>query len=523
MNAPSAPTHTPPSGAAELDALLQGPAFSRAAVSAFSRALAPRWPLVEVALIGASGQPSFRRYLSEFRGLALAPPPLEEQAAVQERVGEPVFVLLKEAFVEGLAGAVAAGVPVPEAARCYEALVNLLLFLWCGEGDRNFQFRTVVHFGGLEGLGDDLVQGPEPVTLAFVEHGIRLSHSGAQAEHFPLRMPLSHLLVDDPFLARIAQPPSAERDAALIARLRSFQRELCLLVDDWEHENALLAVEHTRIRQSYQAAAPARLEEALSEILGRMGVLRDALAAWCNGTFTVCQRALALIAQASPSADLEAEVDATQAVMLAALQKIHLPASVSRHRYDARVFLQLAAWCDERLRTRGEDAATRLTRFAARAATGRELDWAELEGLLAARSYEWTLDYDPSSGLKACSWRLPPSTHIALSGLFLVLVARKLHPTPPSALWYSTAASLVQMPDTFPTSGPTALERGYLTNGPAAVPEPPASFLASLRAETDAILDRAPATVDADCVAYLRAAFGSAFQSNNGTTREPPP
>lgn len=499
-----------PDALSALDASLEGPGFPRRAVTAFSRALAPRWPGIEEALLGAARQPSFRRYLSKFRGLALAPPPLEEQASVQEAVGEPLFVLLKEAFVEGLAGAVAAGVPVTQAACCYEALVNLLLFLWSGEGDRNFQFRTVVHFGGLEGLGDDLVESPEPVTLAFVEHGIRLAHSGIEAEHFPLRLPLSHVLVDEDFLTLVAQPPSLERDAALLARVRSFQRELCLLVDDWEHENALLAVEHTRIRQSYQAAAPAKLEEALGEILGRMGILRDALALWCTGSFTICQRALALVSESKPAPDLDAEVDATQAVLLAALQKIHLPASVSRHRYDAGVFRQLAAWCEERLRTRSDDAATRLTRltrFAARAATGLPVDWADLVALLSARSYEWTLDYDPSSGLKACSWRLPPQAHVALCGLFVLLVARKLHPTPPSALWYATAASLVQMPDTFPTNGPSAMERGFVNLEPGAVPAPPAAFVATLSVEVRAILDRAPPTVDADCVAYLRAAF----------------
>jgi hypothetical protein len=487
---------------------------SSAAVQTCAESLHRVWPAIEAALLSVTRFPSFSRFLSEYRGLARAESPSdaelvgptpEEQAEAQESIGEALFGALREAY--SLASS-------PETST-FESVVNLALFLWSGPGDRNFQYRTVVHFCALDGLGDEVESG---IVLSFCESGVRLGPPGN--EHFPTRLPLSAVIVDDSLL---------RDDSRILARLRSLQRETCLLVDEWEHENALLAVEHTRIRQSLAGASPARLEQALREIVGRMGRLRDALSVWALRSFTDLQSFVSRVEAANGNADVLAECDAAQALLLSGLQKIHLPASVSRHRYGSATFRELLRWCKVRLTTKPEDAATRVLYVALE--LGNELEneseyspdnglaaeasdednvhqakkniWHELEVVFGSRTYEWSLDYDPSSGLKACCWLLPRQHHLFLCAFVTVLISRKLTPAKPGAEWLSILASLVQMPETFPSSPLSTTE----LLAPRVSPPHPAfqemvarEALASLAAQPPM---EAKGGVEADCVAYL--------------------
>lgn len=492
-------------------------------VRACAEALQGGWSAVEAALLSATRFPSFARFLADYRGLPRpvtpgdgrgeAHPSALEQAEAQSAIGDALFATLRDAYRTASSslppsrGTEAPSPPAEPLATVFERVLNLALFLWSGAGDRNFQYRTVVHFAALDGLGDEIEEG---VVLSFCESGVRLGAPGS--EHFPRRLPLSDVLVDDSLLGH---------DAKLVARLRSLQRETCLLVDEWEHENALLAVEHTRIRQSLAGATPARLEAALGEILGRMGRLRDALSVWALQSFTSLQAFVSRVEAASANADVLLECDAAHALLLSGLQKIHLPASVSRHRYAPDTFHALRQWCDVRLAAKPEDVSTRLLRVALdvgdvaspsvvegvqKAVPG----WHELEAAFDARTHEWSLDYDPSSGLKACCWRLPRGTHVFLCALLTVLVARKLSPSKLGVDWLSILASLVQMPETYPGLAGAHPAAGVPASAREALPS--ATFVDKVARDVASALSPevygdGAGGVEADCVNYLRQAF----------------
>jgi|GEM_PF-664834 len=512
---------TEPKWNLDLFSLECGTPFEGSFVKLVSASLGAVWSDVETALLSVRASPSFDGYLANYRGLPLIPVPLKEQLGIQGAVGNALFTAFSDAFrvcaqsafqVPGGVFSVPARVGSDGQALAYafEGVVNLALGLWCGNGDRNFQYRSVVHFCALEGLGD-VVWGEEggevaPLALSFSEHGVRLASPGS--EHFPVRLALSHVLIDDDFFnvlsgARAAGP---ETDAFLVARLRSCQRELCLLVDDWEHENALLAVEHTRLRQGLQKASSAQIEEAMRDILDRMGELRDSLSLWCLRTFTAVERMLGILPGVANSVDVEAERDALSGMLLAGVQKIHLPASVSRHRYHADTFEQLSRWCDERLARKPDDASTLLVRAALASGSGEAPDWARLEAALRGRTYEWSLDYDPSSALKACCWRLMPEVHLVFAAFYLVMVAKKLHPAAVGNFWLSTAASVVQMPESYPSS-PRPPPAPAARTGKEKV-GCPASLSGLLRLEVLTILARPENSgADSDCLTYLVQAF----------------
>lgn len=492
----------------------QVPLVSSAA-RACAVALHNGWPEIESVLLSVARFPSFAGFLADYRGLPPAAPPAE-QVEAQTAVGTALLEAFRAAFLQAKERLneneeVSAEGNLVSFDCLFEQAANLALFLWFGLDDRNFQYRTVVHFCALEGLGDEIAPG---VCLSFSESGVRVGPEGS--EHFPARWPLSAALVDDSLLGN---------DTSVLARLRSVQRETCLLIDDWEHENALLAVEHTRVRQALSGASPARVEAALGDILRRMGLLRDALSVWAIRSLAQLQAFVARIEAAHVNADVLAECDATQALLLSGLQKIHLPASVSRYRYGAATFQELSLWCQGRLRFKPEDVSTRLLLVSLEVGsgnTGSQALWADLQRVFGARTHEWSLDYDPSSGLKACCWRLPREVHLLLCAFVTVLVFRKFTPAKPGAEWLSLLASLVQMPETYPPSPLLPQLRGDL--------RPPEGFKEAVVRESLSLLSSlaaggAKSGVESDCISYLSLAFselvGSVSTDSSLSDKEP--
>lgn len=100
----------------------------------------------------------------------------------------------------------------------------------------------------------------------------------AQSAHEPSCMPVSKV-------CGLSSFHESSEERALFARIRTIQREICLLVDDWEHLNSILAVEYGRTFNELQQSHSKQAEQAFEQVTLKMNSRRDTLAQWCLESF----------------------------------------------------------------------------------------------------------------------------------------------------------------------------------------------------------------------------------------------
>lgn len=271
--------------------------------------------------------------------------------------------------------------------------------------------------------------------------------------------------------------------------LRLIQREACLLTEEWEFKNAVLAVDYTSARNalSRQVATqdvpidrssktPGAAVSLLADVLQR----RDELGLWYAATLADLQNyVLDRCGFAAPAvsgcgafpaaetADTKQELEAARQVLLAALQKLYLPASVSRHDYDPAVFAQAARFVRDQVRFAPDDIAAQLSFLALGCATGSVHGDFENRCLDLIRYLEhevpinWLLSFDPSPSIKAVSWMIPPSQYFSIILCFALALARKSlrGGARLDEDWSAVLVSLLQMPDSFPQIRDPSIDR----------------------------------------------------------------
>ncbi len=323
-----------------------------------------------------------------------------------------------------------------------EESVNLSLYYWFGLNDRNYQFRTLIHYYELEGIGSVfLTKNKHDFAVSLSEDGIRFGL--ASSEHEPKFMPVSKVCELDKFTEK-----TSERK--LFARIRTIQREICLLIDDWEHLNAILAVEYGRTFQEFQNLRSKKSEEEHIQVVNKMNTRRDTLATWCLQSFCDFQEWFERISLAKDfSDDIRLELEAASSLLLSGLQKIFLPASVSRHRYCASVPNLLERYALSRVRLNRNDVSSRLLLQACMSAQGKPFDETLFE-FIEKKPFEWTFTFDPSSAIKSFSWSYSRELHLVLSSIYGVCCFKKSLPNSIDANFLSDIATTLQMPETFP-------------------------------------------------------------------------
>ena len=323
-----------------------------------------------------------------------------------------------------------------------EKIVNLTLYYWFGLNDRNYQFRTLVHFFNIDGMGSIfLTKNAQDFAVSISEDGIRFGV--AESNHEPKCMPVSKVCELSHFIET-----SNERN--LFARIRTIQREICLLIDDWEHLNSILAVEYGHIYNNIQQNPNKENEEAFEEIVNKMNKRRDSLAQWCLESFCDFQEWLTkLLSDKTFSEDIRSELDAASAVLLSGLQKIFLPASVSRHRYCNEVLPLLEKFASLRIQYYDEDLSSHLLLQAVKSAMGYDFTLNVIE-IMNKKPYEWKLSFDPSSALKAFSWSYSKEHHLLLCLIYGICFFKKTIPNSLDTNLLSDIATTIQMPETFP-------------------------------------------------------------------------
>jgi hypothetical protein len=430
------------------------------------KALDDVWPSVESYLLSVTKLSSFRAYLDTYRGLARSAKIDKSKRAEVEKMsvlaGEGIISLLSDVFEKCHTSEFVKDLTASEVdslLRDFEKSVNLLFFYWVGEQNRNFQFRTFIHFLDLEGVGGKIFSHVDrEIYVSFSEDGLRFGD--AQSDHIPFLAPISRATLT-PFFRTSFSELIAGKDLSekvniekrFFARIRTVQREICLLVDEWEHRNAILAVEHVETREGLRRNPSEKTKELHAEANRKMGEMRNHLACWCLESFCDFQDWISTLRLCPDfSKDTQAELEALDALLLSGLQKIFLPASVSRHQYDLRAADLLQKWAHARIKYHHDDLATHLALSSMTLAAGHEQSNSDLLfAFMARKSYEWRLSFDPSSVLKSFSWSYSLKSHLFYTAFFTVCIARKLNPEPLDSFWLANVLGLLQMPETFPT------------------------------------------------------------------------
>ncbi len=388
----------------------------------------------------------FKKYLSNYRGMndKIIDQTFEIHEAAEKNAESIVNFFINIFSKNGLA-------EENEENICFilnevEKIVNLTLYYWFGLNDRNYQFRALIHFYQIEGLGAVfLTKNKLNFAVSLSEDGIRFGNS--ESSHEPKILPVSKVCELRQFTIY-----TNERD--LFARTRTIQREICLLIDEWEHLNSILAVEYGQIYHELQQNQNKKNVEAFEAISLKMNKRRDSLALWCLESFCDFQEWISEILTQNSSKnllcdDILAEIDAASAVLLSGFQKIFLPASVSRHRYCDDVLPFFQKFAQARLKLYPDDLSSMLLQQVVLCSFGNDID-KNILSYIDKKAFEWRLSFDPSSAVKAFSWKYSKDMHNILCMIYGICFLKKIIPNMIDPNFISDIATALQMPDTFP-------------------------------------------------------------------------
>lgn len=281
-----------------------------------------------------------------------------------------------------------------------------------------------------------------------------------------------------PECSRVTDFESVEGLLVELEIVRLLQREVCMLTEDWEFRNAVLAVGFTQARDILISAAASHLHAEAHETLKGINQNRDELAVWFCWALLEMERLLsglyAQVEQVSVNKgeehscsfssrgsrsvcvdDVRLELQALEASMLAAIQKLFLPASVSRHDYHPEVLWACSLWTQTRMERVPDDFASRLTGLALSWHMGCDAFEREaLDLLICIENFptlKWFMSFDASAALKAFCWSLPRNAHLVICCLYGEMLARKstIKSGRLDTYWASVLVSVAQMPETF--------------------------------------------------------------------------
>lgn len=364
-----------------------------------------QWNILESFLSSPTKLPEFDSYLNHYRGLPNSQTNFSfkrNELAESSSLGVCNF-FINIFSLEGLAEL--ENKDIETVLSEVEKNVNLALYYWFGLNDRNYQFRTWIHFFALDGISSVfLTKEKQDYSVTLSENGIYFGNS--VESRLPQILPISKVLVS-------THNMDGDYEKKIFARIRIVQREVCLLVDEWEYQNSILAVEYGQSLQILQNNKNSVREESHKLLLKKMDIKRNFLARFCLESFCDFQEWVNGIHKQNSNSDITAEIDALCALTLASLQKLFLPASISRLVYGNDVILLVQRFLKARLDYCPEDFSARLVMQATESAQGSDFN-TNLFRMVDLKPFEWKLCFDPSPGLKAFSWAYSKQHHIFL-------------------------------------------------------------------------------------------------------------
>jgi len=406
--------------------------------------LSQGWTDFEKELMQVALHPDFLGFLRQYRGIDTE----RTEFAGRSDLVLAVTQSTRELITAALSAAWHSPRPEPrpdfdKLLRVCEGAFNLALYFWHAPNERNFQFRTVIHFLNIpsDPLLISLTQLPQ-FFLRMTEWGIQLSTVDS-FEPFPFRYSLERAC--DLSALRWERNTDDHEVAQTIARLRVIQREFCQLIDEWEHCNSILAVRQFGLRK-----LPAEQQHQAQKVFAEISRSRDLLALWCTGSATNLQRHVSngLLCSQLHS-DVKAELVAIDALLLSGFQKFFLPASVSRHIYGQDVIREFERFTVERLSAEPDDMYALISNAVFSIALGKSPEWQSIISNLESKSFHWSLSADPTSAVKAVAWSFSRAEHHLLTVILILTLHAKREPSRLDSYWLQALASVAEMPSTF--------------------------------------------------------------------------
>ncbi|MFZ9521484.1 MAG: hypothetical protein ACO3A4_13500, partial [Silvanigrellaceae bacterium] len=211
-------------------------------------ALKSSWPGFEQRLLSIAQHPDFSVFLSRYRGILEPAVQSGKRSQAVHELSHAVLDLVSNALrTVGVSSLEDGGTELQDALAALEGALNLAIYFWHGPGDRNFQFRTLVHY--CECPEDPLLvshPGRPDFFLRITEWGVQISRTDLFLP-FPFRFSLARACDLNLLKWEDSQEPSSIGQN--IAVLRVVQREFCQLIDEWEHCNSILAVRQLGMRK----------------------------------------------------------------------------------------------------------------------------------------------------------------------------------------------------------------------------------------------------------------------------------
>lgn len=299
----------------------------------------------------------------------------------------------------------------------FEKNFNLLLYYWFGKNDRNYQFRTCIHFLNLNQISIPIFKENETeFSLFLTENGIEFSINGSR--HLPYVLPSSQVYGLEEKLS----------EHELFARIRSVQREVCLLIDQWEYINSIFAME---------------FKSGVMHFEKRISLATFVLESFCD-----FQEWIVKLSTQAWNEDITSEKDALSSLLLSAVQKILLPASISRICYPLELIVLFERFTKTRIEHAPEDYSAKLMLQALQSAQG--MDFSEhLFKILTQKPHEWKLSFDPSNAIKAFSWSYGQNHHALLCALLGICYFKKTLPKKLDDFHFIEIAHSLQTRETF--------------------------------------------------------------------------
>jgi hypothetical protein len=413
-----------------------------------------QWGIFENFLLYPTKLVEFEKFLKNYRGLPISQ---GHVTFARGEAAEKAAVDLTNFFInifsiEGLAEF--SSIEIDIILEDIEKNINLSLYYWFGLNDRNFQFRTWIHFFNLEGFKTVfLTKEGKNYCVTLSENGISFAHTSN--EDLPKIHPISKVLIKDLEALSVLQPNSnlnisqqLTKERFVFARLRTIQREICLLIDEWEYQNSILAVEYSNSMRMLQTHHTESIKLAHEKILLKMDIKRNFYAVFCLEALCDFQSWTNLIANNFSNADILAEIDALSGLILSALQKFFLPASISRLVYKKEVIELFNKFFKLRLNYCPEDYSSSLVLQATESALGQKFN-SELFSILNMKPYEWKFCFDPSAGVKAFSWAYNRIHHVTLCVIMGICYFKKSYSNNLDEFQFSDLVTSFQTQDSF--------------------------------------------------------------------------
>lgn len=378
-----------------------------------------RWSSFEKILLLPSHDRDFRLFLNAYCGVDLATPPRNVTA------GSTKFTqLLKNHFEAIFAESqllTLGSTAIEKILFEFEKNINLILYYWFGLDDKNYQFRTCIHFLKLGQFQVELFQKKDvSFCLSLSENGIAFTSHDKQ--HTP-NIRSSSALYQLKMLA-------CESD--LISEIRCIQREICLLIEEWEYLNSIYAIEFRSGKNPFEK--------------------RNQLAVWILESFCDFQKWISELNKKNYSQDVKSEYEALGSLLLSATQKILLPASISRICYPNYVIVLFEKFAKNRLEYMPDDYSIKLMLQATQSAQGSDFA-SHLLDILNSKPHEWKLSFDPSNIIKSFSWSYSSKHHLLLCALTGICYFKKTAPKKLDPIFLSEISYSVQSKDSFAFDG----------------------------------------------------------------------